>query len=165
MYYGELCVKVKKCGDMGSITFYTRARKKKVLPPDEQIHVGESIEISTKSTDTLRTILLDTYALISRGMCKKYRSEDGVITWSLTPSHALEVMSGPVIMTFMPKKGHIEMSIECYGENCMETTKLGCIRFSETGDISFVQKLMAALNVLDVTPQEARDYKRTIGEL
>lgn len=165
MYYGELCIKVKKCGDAGSITFYTRKRKNKVLPETEKVHVGESIQISLEEVETLKTILLDLYAIVTKGTCKKYRSHEGVITWTLNPGIQFEVLTGPVIITFNPKKDHFEMGIECFKENSMETTDLGCIRFTETGDTSLVQKLIAALNILDVTPQDAKAYKYTISEV
>ena len=164
MYFGELCVKVKKCGDAGSITFYTRKRKGKQFAEGEEIIVGESISVALENVDILKTILLDLYAIVSKGTCKRYRSNDGVTTWSLNPGIQFEVLTGPLIITFNPKKGYFEMGVECFKEDSMDTENRGHIRFSETGDVSFVQKLVAALNILDVTPQEAKAYKYTIGE-
>ena len=164
MYYGELCIKVSKEDNKSILKFFTRKRKNRVLPEGEEVSVGDCITLEVGDEDTVKTILLDMYAIVSKGVCTRERTGDKSSLWRCKPGVHVSVLSGPVILDIVSKNNFADIGVTLYKEDSMDGTNLGSIRFTDTGDNSLMQKILAALNNIGVAASEAHEYRNMINK-
>lgn len=164
MYYGELCItSYEKDGKTG-IKFYTRKRKSYVLQENEEVSVGDRIDISSEDAVTMQNVLLDIAALSKQGNMKKFRTEANGTLWTLHNNANFAVLTGPFLFDFVSEKSRFYIEVNAYLDESMEPTHVGKIYASNTGAVSIYQKCVTALSAFGITAAQVREYCRVVGE-
>lgn len=163
MYYGELCIKANVKDEGSTLVFYTRKRKNRVLPENEEVCVGSSTTIEFSDKQTIKDTLLDIYVAATQGTC--YKSiENGEVLWKCKPNKHTTIMTGRVILEIVAFKNRAEFHASLFKDDSMDVEDLGYFNFTDTGKASLVQKTLAALEMVGVTKEEAMLYKQAATE-